>query len=177
MSRLRPYQKEAIDAVKENFAQGNNRPAIAHATGLGKTGLIAEIPKLHGKRTLVLVHTTELAQQAAEKISRWNKGLAVGIEMSQRYAEDHQLVVVGSVQTLRRFGSKRLQELNPEDFGAIVVDEFHHSTAKGYLNILSHFKLHGKDITRDRMLERGISVCWRDDTSSRRQAGKHEGPG
>jgi hypothetical protein len=48
-------------------------------------------------------------------------------------------VVVASVPTLGRRGSKRLQRLDPDQFFLIVVDEAHHATADTYKRVLEYF--------------------------------------
>lgn len=140
--KLRPYQLEAADKIKSRWLAGVNRQLVKKATGLGKTALFAALPdQLDFKgRMLVLVHREELAEQAADKLKRWNPGRTVGVEMGDRRSDGEQLVVA-SVQTVGRRGSQRLTQFDPADFSAVVCDEAHHSTASSYGTIFEHFNV------------------------------------
>ena len=162
--KFRPYQNDGLEAIKENYRRGINAGAIVWATGLGKTVLLSEIPKLHNKRTLVLVHTRKLVKQGAKAITDWNPGLEVGIEMGVEHALPNCRVIVGSVQTLgTKAGSKRLLDLNPDDFGAVLIDETHHVKAATYLNILKHFNLVGPNKRTDILLVGVTATLYRGD--------------
>jgi len=140
--KLREYQSEALEETRKRLLKGVNRQLAKWPTGMGKTVLFSCLPdtlNLDG-RMLVLVHREELAEQAADKLRRWNPKRSVGVEMADRWADDEQLVVA-SVQTLGRTGNARIKRFNPHHFGAIVVDEAHHATAASYKNILQHFRV------------------------------------
>ncbi len=141
--QLRPYQQAALDKSYERLQAGCNRQLIVMATGLGKAVLFAALRQNHGfkKRVMVLVHREELAKQAAEKIHKWNPGLMCGTEMASRYAAPMDTMVVASVPTLGRRGSKRIGFFNPEDFDCIVSDESHHCVSPQWKRVLSHFNL------------------------------------
>src|SRR3954470_3230974 len=71
---MRPYQREALDAVRERF-DTHRSTLVVSATGTGKTVLFAhlvdEMLKVPGrKKVLVLAHRDELIQQARQKIAR-----------------------------------------------------------------------------------------------------------
>lgn len=148
--QLRPYQAAALQASKNKFKAGTTRQLIALPTGTGKTPTFAALKDTFGfdKKVMVLVHREELADQAADKIRKWNPGSFVGVEMGERWATPMDEFVVASVPTLGRKGSKRLARFNPDDFSAIVVDEAHHSIADSYLNIFQHFGLLEPDCPR-----------------------------
>ena len=140
---LRPYQQAALDKSYERLQAGCNRQLIVMATGLGKAVLFAALRQNHGfkKRVMVLVHREELAKQAADKIHKWNPGLMCGTEMASRYAAPMDTMVVASVPTLGRRGSKRIGFFNPEDFDCIVSDEAHHVVSPQWKRVLDHFNL------------------------------------
>lgn len=141
---LRSYQVQCLDAIKSNYEEGIEKQVAVLATGLGKTTLAAHIPdNFPNKRVLFLVHTDELAQQAKDEMEIWNKGATVGIEMGTSRAEDRNQIVVASVQTLGREGSSRIHRFKPQDFGAVIVDECHHSVGKQYEEVLKWFGFHG----------------------------------
>ncbi|MGI0011854.1 MAG: DEAD/DEAH box helicase, partial [Nitrososphaera sp.] len=58
----------------------------------------------------------------------------------QRHASAKSQVVVASIQTLA-VSPKRLDGLNPETFGAVVIDEAHHAPARTYLTMLARLGL------------------------------------
>jgi superfamily II DNA or RNA helicase len=60
--------------------------------------------------------------------------------MAGSRAENAQLVVAG-VQTLGTKNNKRLAQLRPEDFEAVVIDEAHHSCSITYRNVINHFNI------------------------------------
>lgn len=135
---LRPYQTEAVDAVRAAWRAGNRTPAVVLPTGAGKTVVFSELPKdpevrARGK-TLVIAHRFELIRQAADKIKAVNPGVRVGLVMGD-HDEVGADVVVGSVQTLRH-ESRRERVRN---VGTVVVDECHHATAPSYGLILGHY--------------------------------------
>ena len=102
MNALRPYQIAALGASKKKLAEGIKRQLLVLPTGTGKTVVFANLPTHHGftKRVMVLVHREELAQQAADKIARWNPGYMVGVEMANSVSTPMDKVVVASVPTI-----------------------------------------------------------------------------
>lgn len=64
---LRPYQKEAINLVKEKFQKKIKRVILCLPTGAGKTVVFSDIcnqVQLKGNRVLILTHRKELKKQA-----------------------------------------------------------------------------------------------------------------
>lgn len=170
----RPYQVEALTAVKEAWTRqasnpaGTGHPAVVLPTGMGKTvifsHLVADIVAAGGK-ALILVHRDELAKQAANKIKQVNPDLSVGIVKAELRQVDRQ-VIVGSVQTLAR--ERRRAEL----YGIthIIIDECHHAAAKSYLDILAHFpkaQAVGFTATMVRGDRKGLGDVWSEVVYSR----------
>jgi ATP-dependent helicase IRC3 len=137
---LRPYQREAVDAVEASWAAGMRRPAVVLPTGAGKTVVFAHLTADRyrrqggGKRTLVVAHRNELIEQAAAKISAVAPDLRVGIVKAARN-ETRAQIVVASIQTLRNEQRRRMIS----DVGLVVVDECHHAAADTYLAVLGHY--------------------------------------
>src|SRR4051812_7205382 len=75
--QLRPYQREAIDAVYSYFREKGGNPLVVIPTGGGKSLIIAQFIKealeeYPETRFLVLTHVQELiAQNYAELIEAW----------------------------------------------------------------------------------------------------------
>lgn len=134
---LRPYQRDALDAVEKSFADGLRRVATVASTGAGKTVIFAELIRRHleadpSRKVLVLAHRTELLAQAAAKIRSANPELRVGTVQGAKNQITAD-VLVASVQTL--YNAKRRARL-PE-LGLIIVDEAHRSMSTGYMNVLT----------------------------------------
>lgn len=136
---LRDYQRAALDAVYDCWDTGVQRPAVVAPTGAGKTvmfsHLIREEHEATGRRTVVLVHRDELADQAMDKIRQVAPHLSVG-KVKAADNDVHADVVVASVQTLAR-GDRLDQLLDTTDpFGLVIVDECHHAVAPSWLRVL-----------------------------------------
>jgi len=144
--KLRDYQVECLETLLARYRGGKRRELVCLPTGTGKTVIFAAFPRFFKmkKRMLVLAHREELLDQAKDKITRANPDLTVEIEQAGRRASEGCDVVIASVPTLGRKGSKRLARLDPEEFYLIVVDEAHHSTAATYKRVLEHFEVFKK---------------------------------
>src|SRR5213592_2467514 len=66
---LRPYQSEALNAVRDAYKAGKRRVIVSLPTGTGKTVVFAHFPKVlqMKKRLLVLAHREELLLQGAHR--------------------------------------------------------------------------------------------------------------
>ncbi|MFY1673695.1 DEAD/DEAH box helicase [Plantactinospora sp. WMMB334] len=132
---LRPYQREAIEAIREAYVRGVRRPLIAIPTGGGKTIIFSGLIRrraTNGRRVLVIAHREELLTQAAKKIELVAPDLNVGIVKGVRNEHRDVDVVVASIQTICR--PNRLAEIGR--FDTIVVDEAHHAPADTYMDTL-----------------------------------------
>jgi superfamily II DNA or RNA helicase len=128
---MRPYQKEAIAAVRGEFGKGAKSTLVTLPTGAGKTVLFAELCRLVlPKRTLIIVHRDELLNQAARKIEDI-AGLVPGIEQGRRRSLPDDSVVVASIQSLARG-----RVLSGPPFALCVIDEAHHAPAASYRNTI-----------------------------------------
>ncbi|MEU9793797.1 DEAD/DEAH box helicase [Streptomyces sparsogenes] len=136
----RPYQVDAIEALRQGWADGKNRLAVVLPTGAGKTVVFAHLAHrmlehLGGRRALVIAHREELIEQAAAKLLAVDPMLRVGIVKAQRDDHRNADVIVASVQTLAV--PKRREAIR--DIGLVVVDECHHAAARSYMEVLEHF--------------------------------------
>ena len=137
---LRPYQKEALDAVLLNANNGISKQLVVLPTGAGKTVIFSQLPiiKPDTLPMLVLAHRSELLEQARSKILESNPNLTVEIEQAERKA-GHVDVVVASVATLGRNNTPRIEEYPKNYFKSIVIDEAHHAAAPSYRRIIDFF--------------------------------------
>lgn len=151
---LRPYQREAKEAVFEQWENGTRKTLLVLPTGCGKTIVFAKITEdcvSHGDRVLILAHRGELLEQAADKIAK-----ATGLKCATEKAEESCLgswfrITVGSVQSMMR--ETRLSRFPVDYFNTIIIDEAHHCISDSYQRVLKHFpdaKVLGVTATPDR---------------------------
>ena len=137
---LRPYQKEAKEAIFEQWDSGVSKTLLVLPTGCGKTVVFAKVTEecvRQGDRVLILAHRGELLEQAADKLMK-TTGLGCALEKAESSCQGSWFrVVVGSVQTLMR--EKRLNSFDPFYFNTIIIDEVHHCISDSYQRVLQHF--------------------------------------
>lgn len=137
---LRPYQKEAKEAIFEQWDSGVSKTLLVLPTGCGKTVVFAKVAEecvRQGDRVLILAHRGELLEQAADKLMK-TTGLGCALEKAESSCQGSWFrVVVGSVQTLMR--EKRLNSFDPFYFNTIIIDEAHHCISDSYQRVLQHF--------------------------------------
>lgn len=137
---LRPYQREAVAAVKREWRKGKRKTLLVLPTGTGKTIVFANVARSEvrcGRKVLILAHRDELLQQAEDKIKT-----ATGLTCAKEKAGETSIgswyrVTVGSVQTMMR--DKRLNQFPADAFGTIIIDEAHHCLSDSYQHVLQHF--------------------------------------
>ena len=118
---LRDYQLNAIDSVRNSYIKGKTAPLLVMPTGAGKTICFCKIAQSAtniNKRILILVHRSELLNQASEKLTQF--GIVHGRVSPQFKPEYHIPVQVASVDTI----IKRLEFIEKPDL--IILDEAHH---------------------------------------------------
>ena len=77
---LRPYQKEAKEAIFEQWDSGVLKTLLVLPTGCGKTVVFAKVTEecvRKGDRVLILAHRGELLDQAADKLMK-TTGMCLG---------------------------------------------------------------------------------------------------
>jgi len=151
---LRPYQKEAVNAIEDEWRKGVKRTLLVLPTGTGKTICFAKVTEDRvrmGDRVLILAHRGELLDQARDKIAK-STGLGCSVEKAEESCLDSfYRITVGSVQTLMR--QSRLDRFKPDHFGTIIIDEAHHALSPSYRNVIDYFdgaKVLGVTATPDR---------------------------
>jgi DNA repair protein RadD len=155
---LRPYQLDAVDALRKSYASGHRAVILQSATGSGKTVIFAEITRgatAKGTRTLVLVHRRHLIWQASAKLT-W-AGVPHGIIAAGYPPSPDETVQVASVQTV----VNHLDEIG--QFDLVVIDECHHAVAETWAKVLAsqpHAKLLGVTATPARLDGKGLGVTY-----------------
>ncbi|NOY25334.1 MAG: DEAD/DEAH box helicase, partial [Oligoflexia bacterium] len=132
---LRPYQREAIDAVLKARRAGTRRMVVCLPTGAGKTVIFAELARLAKRPVLVLAHRAELVSQARDKLaSALQDPTVLAIEQGEHSAHDDARVVIASIRSLHEGRLAGL--LARRRFGLVVYDECHHAPAEDNQRVL-----------------------------------------
>jgi len=124
---LRDYQRESVDT-----ALGARQGVLQAPTGSGKTVMAMALVSRLATSTLIIVHTSVLFKQTAEKIRRF-----LGIEPGLVGAghDEPGDVTVAMVQTLMR---RDLSSWRGR-FGLVILDEAHHCPAETFKKVVQQF--------------------------------------
>lgn len=136
---LRPYQQDAIQAVEDAIARGQDHILLAMATGTGKTRLaIALMYELlraeRFRRILFLVDRNALGRQTLDAMSttdtsgfyKFDQVFPVA-DMARKFPEQSDRVQVATVQAMVRrvFDDPGTERPTPGTYDLIIVDEAH----------------------------------------------------
>jgi len=138
------YQLIMLDQLKVERSHGRNRNLLVAATGTGKTVIAAfdyqRACKAQGglPRLLFIAHRKEILYQARATFAQVLRQSDFGeilADGSSPSSNDHLFA------TIQSFNSRNLlQILGPDYWHMVIVDECHHSAAKGYENLLTNIK-------------------------------------
>jgi superfamily II DNA or RNA helicase len=132
---LRPHQEEALESLEQLRNAGNTIALLTHAQGTGKTVTAITDARRLGGRTLFVVHTKDLVNQAYRQFrERWPEASTGRFLDEVRDADEHN--IVGTIQSL----SKHLATFKPDAFAYLIIDEAHHATAESYQHLLRYFQ-------------------------------------
>ena len=140
MISLRPYQQDAISAVRDYWREGGGNPLVEMATGTGKSVVIGNLTRdivteFPDMRVLMLVHVRELVQQNAMALLRSWPQAPIGINSAGLGRRDnHSQILFASIQSV----FKRGRQIGPRDL--VLIDEAHLVPRDGegmYLQLLS----------------------------------------
>ena len=121
---LRPYQREAVDAVYQHLRKRDDNPCVVIPTAGGKTPVMAAIchdaVQLWNGRVLILAHVKELLEQAAEKLRAVAPDLPVGIYSAGLKRRDlgYAVTIAGIQSIYQKAGDVGAVDL-------VIVDEAH----------------------------------------------------
>jgi ATP-dependent helicase IRC3 len=133
---LRPYQREAVDAVIEGRARGLRRMLVCLPTGSGKTVIFAHLATRTRRGVLVLAHREELLDQAAGKIERaLGESKSIAIERGAMRAPAHARILVCSIRSLHE--QRLARAVRGRDIGLVIYDECHHAAAADNRRVLT----------------------------------------
>ena len=131
--KLRPYQINSIESLREGFRQQHKRQVLAASTGAGKSlmalHLIQQVVE-KGKRAIFLCDRRVLVEQFSKHLDA--HGINHGILMSSHWRwRPYEQVQIASIQTLEKMDSWPTADL-------IIVDEIHCVLRKSLKNILTN---------------------------------------
>jgi DNA repair protein RadD len=122
--QLRPYQREAVDAVYEFLRTRDDNPCVVIPTAGGKTPIMATICRdavqTWNGRVLILAHVKELLEQAAEKLHAVAPVMPVGIYSAGLKRRDlGYAVTIAGIQSVY----EKADDVGSVDL--VIVDEAH----------------------------------------------------
>jgi len=122
--QLRPYQRDAVEAVYQHLRTRDDHPCVVIPTAGGKTPVMATICRdavnLWNGRVLILAHVKELLEQALDKLRITAPDLSVGLySASLKRRELNYPVTVAGIQSIYQ----KACDLGHVDL--IIVDEAH----------------------------------------------------
>lgn len=152
----RPYQTDALNAIKEGFESVPNL-LLVHPTGSGKTVTCAMLfdELLTEGAGMFIVDQIELAFQAQARFTEFIPHIKVGIEMAEHRADPDCDIFIVSADTLGRKKSKRIHKRFNElrnKIKLVVVDEGHKSVVPKFIRILEYIGVGKENFDPDKRL-------------------------
>ncbi|MCK5756206.1 MAG: DEAD/DEAH box helicase family protein, partial [Mycobacterium sp.] len=140
--RLEPFQERLLEQIEVSRERGQHRNLLVAATGTGKTVMAAvDYARLHAElprsRLLFVAHRNEILDQSLATFRYALRNASFGekwIGGSRPHYFEH---VFASVQSL---SAADLNDLPPNHFDVVIVDEFHHAAAPSYRKLLDHLE-------------------------------------
>lgn len=142
-----PFQQEILDSIQaEREVLNRDRHLVVSATGTGKTMIAAFDYREWSRRLnrdgarpriLFIAHREEILRQAQVTFQQVLRDMNFG-ELLYGGREPASFDYLFA--TIQSYNSRELHRLPPEHFDYVVVDEFHHSAAASYQQLLSHLK-------------------------------------
>ena len=133
-------QVDALSAIASVRAAGKNRALVISATGTGKTILSAfDVRAVDPKKMLFIAHREQILDRSIAAFkevlgapsSEFGKVVGSSRELDKRY-------VFATVQTLSQ--DRVLEDIDPEEFDYILIDEVHRAGASSFQKVIEHFK-------------------------------------
>ncbi|MBC6457060.1 DUF3427 domain-containing protein [Actinomadura sp. HBU206391] len=136
------YQREILDELAaEREVHDHWRNLVVMATGTGKTVVAAldyrRLREAGFDSLLFIAHRDEILRQSRATFCQVLRDGSFGEEYVNGRRPTEWRHVFGSVQSLAKLD---LENLDPERFDVVVVDEFHHAAAPTYARLLNHLK-------------------------------------
>jgi superfamily II DNA or RNA helicase/HKD family nuclease len=142
---VQPYlhQEEMLEELEAERLKGYNHNLLVAATGTGKTVIAAldykRLCEAAGRdlKLLFVAHRQEILKQA---MRTYRDVMQDGV-FGELYVGDHKPEqwkhIFASVQSLSSLG---IEQLQPDFFDVVVIDEFHHAMAPTYRRVLDYLQ-------------------------------------
>jgi superfamily II DNA or RNA helicase len=136
--RLEPFQERLLEQIELSRQQGYHKNLLVSATGTGKTVMAAvDYSRLKDRfprsRLLFIAHRTEILQQSRATFAHALRDGSFGeLWVGGQRPRDFEHVFA-SIQSLNA-GS--LENIAPDHFDVVVIDEFHHAAAESYRRMI-----------------------------------------
>lgn len=137
------HQEEMLEELEAERLKGFKHNLLVAATGTGKTVIAAldykRLCEASGRdlKLLFVAHRQEILKQAMRTYRDVMQDGAFG----ELYVGDHKPQewkhIFASVQSLSSLG---IEQLEPDFFDVVVIDEFHHAMAPTYRRLLDHLQ-------------------------------------
>jgi superfamily II DNA or RNA helicase len=138
--RAEPFQERLLELIAVSRQRGHHRNLLVAATGTGKTVMAAVDyarlrPTLTRARLLFVAHREEILDQSLATFRYALRDASFGEKWVGRSRPTHFDHVFASIQSLH---AATLDDLEPDHFDVVIVDEFHHAAAASYRRLLDH---------------------------------------
>lgn len=131
-------QLECLRRLSLERKAGEKKGLVVLPTGLGKTLLSIWDSKSVGTPILYVVHNNEILRQVRESFERVFSGCTMGF--LNTYERKHAEVDVLFANISSISDPKNYKQFTRSHFRYIIIDEFHHSAAKSYLEVIEYFE-------------------------------------
>lgn len=137
-----PFQERLLEQIEVSRQLGHHRNLLVSATGTGKTvmaaldyaSLRATLPR---SRLLFVAHREEILEKSRATFRVTLREATFGELWVGGKRPTQFQHVFASIQSLAATGFNNLQ---PDHFDVVIVDEFHHAAARSYDKLLSYLK-------------------------------------
>ncbi|MDQ1306598.1 MAG: hypothetical protein QG671_2430, partial [Actinomycetota bacterium] len=138
--RLEPFQERLLEKIELSRGRGHHRNLLVAATGTGKTVMAAVDyarlrERLPSGRLLFVAHRNEILDQSMATFRHAIRDASFGEKWVGGARPQHFDYVFASIQSLN---AANLDDLAPEHFDVVIIDEFYHAAAPSYRNLLDH---------------------------------------
>lgn len=139
------YQQKMLDDLEaERIVHDRHRNLVVAATGTGKTVVAAlDYRRMcesspSGRPSLLFVaHRKEILQQSLRTYREVLSDATFGEQYVDGKRPERWDHVFASVQSLHSYG---IENIPPDAYDVVVIDEFHHAEAKSYRTLIDHLK-------------------------------------
>ncbi len=137
------HQEEMLEDLEAQRLKGFNHNLVVAATGTGKTVIAAldykRLCEAAGRdlTLLFVAHRQEILKQAMRTYRDVMQDGAFGELYVGEHKPSQWKHIFASVQSLSSLG---IEQLEPDFFDVVVIDEFHHAMAPTYRRLLDHLQ-------------------------------------